>query len=218
MNRSELLSHEQARELLPWLVNDSLDAGERELVDEHAKSCVICRRELAELESLQASVSQTADPIAVPAPDMRRINARIDALIEKENRAQILLSRLREFLGSPWRIAFAAQTALLIVLGTALFWPQSEQAEYITLTVPQQVLPDGQYIRVVFDPNVGAAELPGVLDTLNLTIVEGPSERGVATLRLAAGVSAADRDGLVADLLTNPAVLFAEPVTTGAQR
>jgi hypothetical protein len=50
VNKFDVTSHEQARELLPWLVNDSLAANERTLVREHAKNCVICRKELAELE------------------------------------------------------------------------------------------------------------------------------------------------------------------------
>ena len=49
MNTRESVSHQQAAELLPWLVNDSLDAGEKENVLEHALACVICRRELDEL-------------------------------------------------------------------------------------------------------------------------------------------------------------------------
>ncbi|MDH3532892.1 MAG: zf-HC2 domain-containing protein [Gammaproteobacteria bacterium] len=216
MTRGDAMSHEQARDLLPWLVNDSLKADERDRVDEHAKSCVICRRELAELGNLRASIAQYDDPIAVPAPDMRRINARIDALIEKETRLQRLLSGLREFMASPWRIAFAAQTALLLILGTAMLWPQDAPVDYITLTSPQ-TLPDGAYIRVVFDPTLGGPELSDLLDAMHLTLVEGPSDRGVATLGFTAAASVAERHDVVANLLTNPAVLFAVPVTSGAQ-
>lgn len=211
MSRSESMTHEQARELLPWLVNDSLEAEERELVGEHAKSCVICRRELAELERLQVSIAVAADSAAVPAPDMRHINARIDALIEKENRSLVLMSRIRDFVSSPWRAAFAAQSAVLVALATVLLWPQPERPDFITLTTPQD-RPDGHYIRVVFDPSIDAVRFTALLEELQLTIVDGPSERGVATLRVAPAVSVADRDELVSDLLVDPGVLFAEPV------
>ena len=40
------ISHDQAFELLPWLVNGSLAAGERDAVEEHLRSCLPCRREL----------------------------------------------------------------------------------------------------------------------------------------------------------------------------
>ena len=214
MNRSESMTHEQARELLPWLVNDSLDVDERELVGEHARSCVICRRELSELEQLQGSVTVSADSAVIPEPDMRRINARIDALMEKQNRVQNLVDRLREFVTSPWRVAFATQSGLLVVLAAVLLWPQAEAPEFFTLTT-QQGQPEGQHIRVVFDPRIDTVQFSDLLRELKLTIVDGPSERGVATLRVTTPLSAADRDALVSGLLDDPGVLFAEPVASG---
>ena len=52
----EAMSHDECVELLPWLVNDSLQGRERQAVQAHATSCIICRRELAELEVLQHSI------------------------------------------------------------------------------------------------------------------------------------------------------------------
>ena len=214
MNKFDVTSHEQARELLPWLVNDSLAANERTLVREHAKNCVICRKELAELEQLRDSIGEVSGSIAIPAPDMRSINARIDALIEKENRGQVLISTLREFFASPWRMAFAAQTALLVVLATVLLWPQPDNAVFTTLTSTQD-LSAGQYIRVVFDPDIGATELASMLDDPALTIVDGPSDRGVATLRITSPANDTELDSLLSDLLASPGVLFAQPFETG---
>ena len=217
MNRHEPMSHEQASELLPWLVNQSLAEGERDLVHAHATSCVICRRELHELENLRDSISDVSAATAIPAPDMRRINARIDALIEKKNQGQLLLANVRDFFRSPWRFAFAAQTALVVVLATALLWPQADEPEFTTLTDPQN-LPEGRYVRVVFEPALPASELSSLLDAMNLTIVDGPSDRGVYTLRLSATLSAADRDAIVTDLSANDDVVFAQPVPSGVQR
>ena len=50
MNAPETVSHEQAVELIPWLVNESLVGKEKEAVLEHAQSCVICRRDLDDLD------------------------------------------------------------------------------------------------------------------------------------------------------------------------
>ena len=217
MNRHDPMSHEQASELLPWLVNNSLAEAERDLVHEHAASCVVCRRELHELENLRDSIADASAATEIPAPDMRRINARIDALIEKESRGQVLLSNIREFFRSPWRLAFAAQTAVVAVLAAVLLWPQIDEPEFTTLTDPQ-ALPEGQYVRVVFKPTLPASDLSNLLDTMNLTIVDGPSERGVYTLRLAANPGTADRAAIVADLSSNDGVLFAQPVPSGVQR
>ena len=119
------MGHEESIELLPWLVNGSLTASEREAVQTHAESCIVCRRELAELEALQESIQAPA--FVVPAPDMRRINARIDAQLERESRGQNVIAALREFFASPWRAAFAAQTLALVVVAT--LWLQADTNE-----------------------------------------------------------------------------------------
>lgn len=217
MNGHDSMSHEQASELLPWLVNNSLAEAERDLVHEHAASCVVCRRELHELESLRDSIADASAATEIPAPDMRRINARIDALIEKESRGQLLFSNIREFLRSPWRFAFVVQTAVVAIFATVLLWPQADKPEFTTLT-DQQTLPDGQYVRVVFKPTLAASDLSGLLDSMNLTIVDGPSDRGVYTLRLSASLTNTDREAIVADLSSNDGVMFAQPVSSGVQR
>ncbi len=213
MKRDEGMPHAQAQELLPWLVNDTLAADERRLVDAHARSCVVCRRDLVELERLRESFSESADPAGVPAPDMRRINARIDALVERDGRFGQLVAGLRDSLARPWRLAFAAQSLLLVALLTVLLWPQPATDEYTTLTTPQ-ALPAGDYLRVVFDPDLDAAATARLIDGLALAIVEGPSERGVALLRITPPAGGEDADALAARLLGRPGVLFAQPVAT----
>jgi hypothetical protein len=208
------MTHDKARELLPWLLNDSLQTHEHEQVREHAAHCVICRRELVELRSLRNSIASADTVHAIPDPDMRRINARIDAFVAKENRWRDWLARLREFGDSPWRIVFAAQTAVLIAVAAVLLWPSVERPEYTTLTVPE-TLPEGQYFRVVFEPALPAAELSSLLETLQLSIIDGPSGQGVYTLKLPAVASIAERDALLAKLQASNGVSFAQPVTGG---
>ncbi len=215
MNARESMSHEQVVELLPWLVNDSLDELEKEAVLEHAHACMICRRELSGLQILQDSISNQSSTLPVPEPDMRSINARIDALIDRQNRGRELWIRIREIFDSPWRIAFAAQTGVLIVLATVLFWPQSEDAGFTTLTQSEN-LADGRYVRVVFSPDLRQSQLTGLLDKHDLTIVEGPSKRGVYTL--ANSNSNGVSDVVVSILQDEPSVLFAQPVIIGANR
>lgn len=211
MKRDEVMAHEQARELLPWLVNGSLGADERRLVDAHARSCVVCRRELAELQELGASIAADSDPAGIPEPDMRRINARIDALLDEQSAVQRLREWLHDSPGRPWRLAFAAQSALLALLLAVFLWPQP--AVFTTLTTPQ-ALPEGDYLRVVFDPALDAAARARLLDDLALAIVDGPSERGVATLRVTSDAGGQDAAALAAALLDRRGVLFAQPVAS----
>jgi hypothetical protein len=217
VNTPETVSHEQATELLPWLVNDSLVDKEKESVLEHAQSCVICRRDLDDLEQLRDSIMSASSLKLIPAPDMRNVNARIDALIDRQNRGSLLIARLREAFESPWRIAFVAQSVLLVVLASVLLWSGPRDAEFTTLTQPDH-LPDGHYIRVVFSPELTQSEFIELLDNLELTIVDGPSSRGVYTLGVAKAMSVDDHDKLVTDLQGEPNVLFAQPVNRGAKQ
>lgn len=215
MSTVEFMSHEEAIELLPWLVNDSLAARERDLVGGHARSCVICRRELGELEKLHAAVAKPL-PAAAPSPNMRRINARIDAQLAVESRGRLFLARAREFFTSPWRVAAAVQAVLLLVLGGMIVWPQGETPPFTTLTSPAG-LPEGDYIRAVFAPDLTSQELGSLLDARGLGIVAGPSARGVYTLGFVGTTTTEERMAIVTELKSEPQVLFAEALSGTAQ-
>jgi hypothetical protein len=208
------MTHEEAAELLPWLVNDTLDGEEKEQVLAHAVDCVVCRRDLDELERFSQSVAGAVESMPVPAPDMRNINARIDGLIERRNRRWIWVPRLRGVISSPWRAAFAVQTLLVIVLASALLWRGSDEPEFKTLTQPRNEA-SGHYLRVVFSPDLAAPEISSLLDELALTVADGPSERGVFTLGLSPALAAEERAQVLADLQKQPGVLFAQPVVSG---
>ena len=138
-------------------------------------------------------------------------------LINRQNRGRELLSRLREVFDSPWRIAFAAQTVVLLVLATVLLWPEPRGGVFTTLTRPEN-LPDGQYVRIVFSPDLLLIELTTLLDEFDLMIVDGPSNRGVYTLSVANTISGQDSDMLASSLQDESSVLFAQSVIIGADR
>ena len=217
MAAPENMTHQQAVELLPWLANDSLAEAERAAVEEHANACVICRRELAELKELGTSITQLGDDVAIPAPDMRRINARIDDLLMKQTRGQRAWERLLELFDNPWRVAFAVQTAVLLAVGAAWIWPatveMTPEPAFTTLTSPQ-ALSDGRYLRVVLDPSLDEAGVANLLIENELSIVDGPSARGVYTLGVADDAAALEAVALA--LRSKPGVLLAEPVMVGA--
>lgn len=209
MTRYDVISHEESIELLPWLVNDSLLGDEREAVQAHALSCIICRRELAELEALQQTIQTTA--CAVPAPDMRRINARIDAQLERESRARNLLEAMRHFFASPWRAAFVAQSLALVAVAGLWLQAGTDEPQFRTLT-SAETLSAGHYLRVVFDPNLEQAKIDALLADAGLAVAAGPSERGVITLRFADAVDETARSALTETLRSDPRVLFLQPV------
>ncbi len=213
----KFILHEQAMEMLPWLINNSLSNDERAAVLDHAQSCVACRREMKSLEDLRDSIESSSIAISIPTPDMRNINARIDQLINRRNWGRQALSRLGEFLTSPWRAAYVAQSLLLVALAAALLWPATPDDEYTMLTQTPD-LADGHYVRVVFSPDLAQSNLNELLSDLKLRIVAGPSDRGVYTLATENSIAVEERDAALVSLLSEPSVLFAQPVNRGDRR
>ena len=212
MSTDDVMSHEESIELLPWLVNGSLSASERGAVEAHAESCIVCRRELAELEALQESIQAPA--FVVPAPDMRRINARIDAQLEHEAWGQNVITALREFFTSPWRAAFVAQSIALFAVAALWLQAGTDEPQFRTLT-STEALPADNYLRVVFDPNLEAETIDALLSSVGLDVASGPTERGVLTLRFTDAASEADRAAASDALRSDPRVLFLQPVSGG---
>lgn len=217
MDARKAMSHEQAVELLPWLLTGAMGEEEQEIVREHAQSCVVCKRELQQLELINQLITEAARAGPIPPPDMRNINVRIDRYMERKGRFGDWFSQLGRRIHNPWRLAFAVQTALVIVLAALLLWPKSDEAEpaapeYTTLSQPQG-LPDGHYVRVVLRPDMAVSELTSLLGETNLTLADGPSERGVYTLAVPETLSQDDLEQLLASLQQNPNVLFAQWVT-----
>jgi hypothetical protein len=217
MAEPDRISHEQAVELLPWLANDTLDADEVDAVKQHASSCVVCRHELAQLEALARALEPSSGSLRTPLPDMRNINARIDEFIEQKGRTRKQLSKLRDWFDNSWRLAFIAQSVIMVALVGGWLLTRPPEPSFSTLSTPQP-LPNGHYLRVVFEPNLDASGLSELLQHNHLSIVQGPSERGVYTLRFDASLSPADREQITDGLTRNVDVLFAQPIASGAER
>ena len=217
MTAHKSVPHEQAMELLPWLINDSLNRDERATVLAHSQSCVICRREMKALEDLRDSIQRLFGTVSIPTLDMRIINSRIDKHISMQNRGRRVVTWLGELFRSPWRTAYAAQTVLLIVLAAALLWPATRDTEYTTLTQTPD-LAAGHYVRAVFSPDLTHSGINDLLEDLQLRIVAGPSDRGVYTLATENSNAVEERDDALELLSQNQGVLFAQPVNQGARQ
>jgi hypothetical protein len=208
---AETMPHESAVELLPWLANGTLDQGERDAVQAHAQNCIICRRELGDLETVARLLGDAADDQSIPPADMQRINARIDALLERERCGPAVIARLKEWATNPWRVGFALQTIVLLVIASFWLMPATDEPEFTTLTTLEH-LGSGHYLRVVFATNLDTDTIHALLYEQGLAVSGGPSALGVYTLKFADSIDAAGRDATLAALRTNPGVLFAQPV------
>jgi putative zinc finger protein/fervidolysin-like protein len=211
--------HRDAAELLPWLVNGTLDGGERERVESHLAQCVACRRELEAVRALQAAVaSDERDPAVASA--LARLHARLD-----EEEAGYGPRRLVHMLMRRWQEArptmrrtLAAQFALILVLAGALGIVVATSgpvpALYRTLGDTPTVMPGRPTIVVVFKGEHAEQEIRRLLLSLNARVVDGPSSVGAYRLELREG----GQQEALALLRADPAVAFAEPMPAQGRR
>ncbi|HVY66387.1 MAG TPA: hypothetical protein VHH11_16325 [Gammaproteobacteria bacterium] len=209
MTAGPTLDHDAAFELLPWLVNGSLAVAERDRVDGHVRSCIVCRREVRELERLRA---------AVRAQPTFRVSAEggFDRL-ERELDREAARARAANGAASAPFLRFAAVAAIGIVVLGALLWLEPkvpDQARYATLAT-QPVGPHAQ-IDLIFDQRTAAADIQSLLTDVDGEIVAGPTELGRYSIRIQDGKATdADIAALLDRLSHDPRVRFAGRAFTG---
>ena len=143
------LGHDEAWELLPWLVNGTLDAAERHSVETHVAGCTECRAEVEHCRGLADQVrSASVSPSPHPGPAASAAGRR----------------RRSRGTGRPWPQPFAghprfvrgallAQAAVILVLLALAFWPAvtTREPSYRTLSdVTTVAAPTQQEYRIIF--------------------------------------------------------------------
>ncbi len=216
IDRAGGLTHEQAWELLPWLVNDTLEAVEREGVSSHLASCRDCRAEAERCRSLQALV-RAAEVAPSPHPaQLARLLQRVDET-EKAGKRPRMIRLLGSRRVNVWW-ALTAQAAALVVMLAVIFWPEPPQ-RYRVLGNPEPaaaVAPAQRQVRVVFTPTATEAELRRVLLEVHGEVVAGPTPFGAYTIAVPAGPGAEPLPLVLEHLRADPHVRFAEPVAGGS--
>ncbi|MEX2496809.1 MAG: zf-HC2 domain-containing protein [Woeseia sp.] len=178
--------HELVDELLPWFVNNTLSAAERDQVRQHLDGCTACQESVSLLSAVQSAVRhEPATPI-VPPPRVEKLMAAIDGKGRKKWRLQPLA-----VLG----IAASVAGALVIV---TLLMPEPEQpltgpARYETTTSPLQAASMDYVLDLHFTDDSTAAARERVLRNLDARDVN----KGVgASYRVTVNVPAASLEEL----------------------
>ena len=207
--------HPEISSLLPWYVNGSISASERQHVDEHLTLCTHCRDELARERWIYQNMKAENAVEYMPSASLQRLQARLDGVDGAEHApvdAPAAAAKPRDR-SMPWPGLMAASVAVLAVALSLLAagrWTQygvrAAAPLYRTVTNPAPHTPNAA-IRAVFSPTITLSELQNILDEAQLRIVSGPSEAGVYSLAVNSGrpVSAS-----LAMLRQHAAVRFAE--------
>ncbi len=200
------MHHDQARELLPWFSNCTLDQDERKRVAEHLRSCGACRSEVDSLDRVRSVVrGQPADD----GPDVGNLDevlARIDA-------AGVVPQRKTPAV----RWLLIAQAAAIVILAILLLVPDAPRVEgapqlFRTLSAGPKMVPSGaEHLRIVFADTTTERQLREILQSVEARIVDGPSPVGSYTLSIA---DTRDLMSVIEHLRADPSVRLAEPLAS----
>jgi hypothetical protein len=224
-------SHDEAFELIPWLVNGRLGRDEQAWLERHVQECADCRHEVEEQRRLRDAIRQHESNVEyAPQASFQKLWSQIET--SRQEAASDRDADVGSRHGSPlpsvdrmesrpprWMLAAATILALGLGLLVATSWrtqSPGRASEYRTATAPPaQPDREGQ-IRAVFSPNVTVDELTRIVSETRLTIVSGPSDSGVYTLAVQPGQDLPVADAL-ARLRSDPRVRFAEPVVASSR-
>lgn len=228
------LAHQDAWELIPWYVNDTLDDADAGGFEAHLERCPLCRREV-ELNRELAVAVRDAGELPSAEAGLARVLERLDRAPVEELPAPTptprrgagrLLPGWWSASPRPARRALATGLAAVlllavalgaVLLGTGSGPGEAPAASFRTLSSPLPAATaatgDGFRVRLVFSPSASEPQLRRLLLADDGRLVDGPSPAGVYTAAFPAG---ADRRAVLERLRATPQVELAEPVSRGS--
>ncbi len=188
--------HGEVAELLPWYVNETLEADQVARVDAHLAGCAQCRDDLAACLQFEAAVLD-GEGWEPPPGQLERLKTRIAIEAPRgvgEPEPTSWLSTVMAWLTgstvSP-RWVLALQAAAMVVLAILVIQaPGSDRgsAEYDALTSTAVGEASGvDRIDLAFASDVSERDLRGVLSSVGGSIVSGPNALGVYRVEVTAG-------------------------------
>ena len=207
---SAQLNHEQAFELLPWLVNGTLTGSELDSVQVHVRDCLTCRVALREQQQLRAAIQEQPTVPLSAEQGFDRLLRQMDG--PAPGHAQGAAQRRFGLAVAPlWTRAAAAAVALIAVgagAWIAVDGGDREAAEFATLARNTTI--EDVRLDVIFAESVTEADMRAVLSEVDGNIVAGPSPLGRYTIRLnATDLTATDVGELIERLGRDERIRFA---------
>lgn len=177
--------HQAISLLLPWYVNATLDATDKQRVEAHVARCSVCRADLALESRIYARLATDVVVDHIPAASLKRLQSRLDGLElgQSTRKPQGMAARPgRRWLAAAAVLIAAAAGAIGFYVSRASHLPShGSPPAYYTVTDSEK-RPSSEVIRAVFAPNITLVELQALLEEAQVKIVAGPTEAGVYSL------------------------------------
>ncbi len=201
-------SHDEAFDLLPWYVTETLSDEEAQGVRDHIRTCLVCRREL---DAQQRISDLVADTDAVPLSahsSFRALMAQINAPRDGKSRRGFETSRWLAWTTSPLPVAAGLGALLLIGILMVVSSDGPDRAPaYQTLARDVELAPEGKpSVQLIFAEPVEHSEAVEIVSALGAELIAGPRAAGTYTLR----VEQEDLDAVLEKLRRDSRVRFAE--------
>lgn len=186
------LTHQEAWDLIPWYINNSVTPEDRKALEVHLSGCEICRREVEVQMRIAHSMITTR-------PSDIRADASWRALEGRLSR----FSRISTMIAQPWAAGTLAAACLgaFIYIGSVPTSPLS--GEFTTLTTATDG--EGVFLRIRPTPGVGTERLANVFLQAGLGAIPPVSETGLIRVAVPAK---GDVDRILAILENAPEIAF----------
>jgi hypothetical protein len=219
-------AHQDVMLLLPWYVNHTLQGTELKRVEAHHNVCLMCKREILNLQKLtlvvnQSSALHTHEQVAFTQLK-KRLHQSSPSIVQAATTDAIDLSKhktAQRAAEMPWtlsRPALAMAAVLLLALAIPGYFKMNPMLsrDYRTLSEGSMANLHSNDSHLVFADNTTPEQIEQLLAPFAGQIIGKPTEQTLYTVRFEQINSKEALIVRLAQLKKNPRVIFAEPATT----
>ena len=197
--------HMRAQELLPWYVNGTLDAAERDGLEAHLAQCAECTADVRRERLLATRIAELGIDGDLGWEAWRDRMTRLPPRVSTPARL------LRRPVSLGWVVGGQLAAAALII-AVVLPTRQADPAPAYHVLGAAPTARAGNLL-VQFGPEVTTKQVQSALAGADARIVDGPTVTGAYVLH----VTEAERPAALAKLRGTPGMVLAEPIDEGGK-